>query len=305
MPPVSSPAASRSWRGRRGVLAAASALVLVAAASVTFHANAAIPETPAGFTLVFSDDFDAAEGSLPSGEWIMDLGHRLKRNNNADETIRRRYGTPREINRLFVAMLKAAGMDARVAELTTRDENFFHRSFADAFQFNSEVTAVIARNSSVQFYDPGTPYCPHGILSWEKEGVTALVYDRRDARFVETPVTDTAIDDKTAKLTIAAFADGRAEVRTETKLTGQQALELRNELIGLVPEEQRKLALRPARNLLPQASIDESSVALSNLTNLGAPVELKYNFTAPQFVTRAGSRLLLRPLLLSRTGTRA
>ncbi|HET8674252.1 MAG TPA: DUF3857 and transglutaminase domain-containing protein [Blastocatellia bacterium] len=223
----------------------------------------------------------------------------LKRNDTADETIRRRYGTPREINRLFVAMLKAAGMDARVAELTTRDENFFHRSFADAFQFNSEVTAVIARDGAVQFYDPGTPYCPPGMLSWEKEGVTALVYDKRDARFVETPVTDAAINNEDRRLSIAAFADGRAEVRAETKLTGQRALELRNELIGLVPEEQRKMALGPARNLLPQASIDESSAVLSNLTNLGAPIELKYNFTAPQFVTRAGSRLLLRPLLLS------
>ena len=223
----------------------------------------------------------------------------LKRNDTADETIRRRYGTPREINRLFVAMLKAAGMDARVAELTTRDENFFHRSFADAFQFNSEVTAVISRDGAVQFYDPGTPYCPPGMLSWEKEGVTALVYDKRDARFVDTPVTDAAINNEDRRLSIAAFADGRAEVRTETKLTGQRALELRNELIGLVPEEQRKMALGAARNLLPQASIDESSAALSNLTNLGAPVELKYNFTAPQFVTRAGSRLLLRPLLLS------
>ena len=223
----------------------------------------------------------------------------LKRNNTADETIRRRYGTPREINRLFIAMLRAAGLDARVAELTTRDENFFHRSFPDAFQFNSEVTAVVARDGSTQFYDPGTPYCPPGMLSWEKEGVTALVYDKREARFVETPVTDAARSGEERRLTIAAFADGRVSARAEAKLTGQRALELRNSLVGLAPEEQRKLALSAARNLLPQAAIDDSATTIANLTGAAAPVELTYTFTAPQSVTRAGSRLLLRPLLLT------
>ena len=223
----------------------------------------------------------------------------LKRNGTADETIRRRYGTSREINRLFIAMLKAAGLDARVAELTTRDENFFHRSFPDAFQFNSEVSAVIARDGSTQFYDPGTPYCPPGMLSWEKEGVTALVYDKREARFVETPVTAAARSGEERKLAIAAFADGRVNARVEAKLTGQRALELRNNLVGLAPEEQRKLALTAARNLLPQATIDEPSTTISNLTSATAPVELKYNFTAPQFIMRAGSRLLLRPFLLT------
>ncbi|HKP88248.1 MAG TPA: DUF3857 domain-containing protein, partial [Blastocatellia bacterium] len=95
-------------------------------------------------------------------------GAGLKKNETADDTIRRRYGTPRDINRLFIAMLRAAGLDARVAELTTRDDNFFHRSFPDSFQFNSELTAVIARDGSVQFYDPGSEYCPPGMLSWEK-----------------------------------------------------------------------------------------------------------------------------------------
>ncbi len=223
----------------------------------------------------------------------------LKRNGTADQTIRRRNGTSREINRLFIAMLKAAGLDARVAELTTRDENFFHRSFPDAFQFNSEVTAVVARDGSTQFYDPGTPYCPPGMLSWEKEGVSALVYDKRETRFLETPVTDAARSGEERKLAIATFADGRVNARVEAKLTGQRALEFRNNLVGLPPDEQRKLALNATRNLLPQATIDESSTTISNLTSATAPVELTYNFTVPQFITRAGSRLLLRPLLLT------
>jgi len=117
----------------------------------------------------------------------------FKKNDSVDDTLRRRYGTPRDINRLFIALLRAAGLDARVAELTTRDENYFHRSFPDSLQFNSEVTAILARDGSVQFYDPGTPYCPLGMLAWEKEAVTVLFDDKHNARFMETPVTDAAM----------------------------------------------------------------------------------------------------------------
>ncbi|HET9533222.1 MAG TPA: DUF3857 and transglutaminase domain-containing protein [Blastocatellia bacterium] len=223
-----------------------------------------------------------------------------KRNNSADETIRRRYGTPREINRLFIAMLRAAGLDARVAEMTTRDENFFHRSFPDSFQLNGEVAAVIsAGDSSIQFYDPGTPFCPLGMLSWEKEAVTALVYDRRDLRFVETPVTEASRSGEERRFRVTPSSDGRVDVRVETKIGGHHALELRNGMVDLHPASQRKRFADPVRTLLPSAVIDETGITISNLTNRAAPVEASYSFTVPQFASGAGSRLLLRPAMLA------
>ncbi len=224
----------------------------------------------------------------------------LKRNDTADDTIHRRYGTPREINRLFIAMLRAAGLDARVAELTTRDENFFRYSFPDSFQLNSEVTAVIMRDGLVRFYDPGTPYCPVGMLSWEKEAVTALVYGKRDFRFVETPVTEAVSNSEDRVIRLTAYADGRVGAHVDSRITGQRALELRNELNDLTSDEQRKQIISATRELLPGATVDESSAAISNLTNPATPLETSISFTVPQFGIRTEKRLLLRPALLSR-----
>jgi transglutaminase-like putative cysteine protease len=223
----------------------------------------------------------------------------LKKNETVDDTIRRRYGTPRDINRLFVAMLRAAGLDARVAELTTRDENFFHRSFPDSFQFNSEVTAVVARDGSVQFYDPGTQHCPLGILSWEKEAATALVYDSREARFVETPVTDAARTAEARSLAVALSSDGRVDAQVDLKITGQRAIGLRNDWSGLNPEEQRKRITGAVREVIPAATVNEPSISISNLKDAAAPLAASYDFTAAQFATRTEKRLLLRPALLS------
>lgn len=224
---------------------------------------------------------------------------RLKRNNTADDTIRRRYGTPREINRLFIAMLRAANLDARVAELTTRDESFFHQSFPDSFQLNSEVAAVVATDGSIQFYDPGTLYCPQGMLSWEKEAVTALIYGKRDSQFAETPITDAATSNRHKNLSVTIAPDGRVEARVESKLAGQRGLEFRSELAGLTSDGQRKRIAADLRELLPTALIEEASIVISNLTSPLAQAGATYSFSVPQFAERAGRRLLMRPALLT------
>jgi hypothetical protein len=236
-----------------------------------------------------------AEGKAEGEE-----GAKLKRNNSAEDTIRRRYGTPREINRLFIAMLRAAGFDARVAELTTRDENFFHHSFPDSYQFNDELTAVVGRDGSVQFYDPGTPYCPVGLLSWEKQAVQALVYGKQDWSFKETPLTKAPDNNQHRAITVTPFADGHVDLLVETKISGQRALELRNELNNLSAEQRRAKIIEDARGLMAAAVIDESSVALTGLTDLSAPLGTAYRLRAEQVASPTERRLLLRPALLSR-----
>ena len=60
---------------RRSVLALLVAAAAVAALAVR-PAEASVPATPSGWSLVWSDDFDGAAGSLPSStNWIIDTGH--------------------------------------------------------------------------------------------------------------------------------------------------------------------------------------------------------------------------------------
>ncbi|GAA1568200.1 carbohydrate-binding protein [Kribbella sancticallisti] len=60
---------------RRTILSALLAPVLVVGA-LTVAAEASVPPPPAGWTTVWSDDFNGAGGSLPSSaNWIIDTGH--------------------------------------------------------------------------------------------------------------------------------------------------------------------------------------------------------------------------------------
>lgn len=51
------------------------AAVTAVVATLTVNASAAVPATPAGWTLAFSDDFTGANNTLPSAaNWIIDTG---------------------------------------------------------------------------------------------------------------------------------------------------------------------------------------------------------------------------------------
>jgi hypothetical protein len=226
-------------------------------------------------------------------------GEKLKRNTTADEVIRRRYGTSRDINRLFVAMLRLAGLDARVAELTTRDENFFHRSFADSFQFNSEVAAVVSPGHDIRFFDPGTARCPPGLLSWEKEGVPALVYDKDKPQFSTTPISDTACNVSAQRFLVKPLPDGRSDVQAEVTLGGERALEFRGALKELGAEDQRKIVAARLRDSGAPSAIDESSVKVTAADTWEGDLKISYHFVAPLFAPPTEKRLLLRPALLA------
>jgi beta-glucanase (GH16 family) len=67
---------SRPNRSRRRTLLAALAAPVLIAGSLAVAAQASVSPPAAGWSTVWSDDFDGANGTLPSGSnWIIDTGH--------------------------------------------------------------------------------------------------------------------------------------------------------------------------------------------------------------------------------------
>jgi beta-glucanase (GH16 family) len=63
-------------RARAAAVAAVGAAVLIVPVALAVNASAAVPATPAGYTLVFSDDFNgAANTGVNTANWLYDLGH--------------------------------------------------------------------------------------------------------------------------------------------------------------------------------------------------------------------------------------
>ncbi|MER7458618.1 glycoside hydrolase family 16 protein [Micromonospora sp. NPDC126480] len=73
--PPGAPDALPARRRSRLALALLTAVTTTAVAGLTVTANAAVPPPPSGWSLVWSDDFTGAAGTLPSSaNWIIDTG---------------------------------------------------------------------------------------------------------------------------------------------------------------------------------------------------------------------------------------
>jgi Domain of Unknown Function with PDB structure (DUF3857) len=97
------------------------------------------------------------------------------------------YGEQASINWLFVALARAAGFQAEPLEVPTRDVQFFNPDLKNAHQLNSSAV-LVTLDGDQQFFDPGTPYTPYGLLPWYQTAVLALRLDKGGGGWVHTPV---------------------------------------------------------------------------------------------------------------------
>ena len=85
----------------------------------------------------------------------------IRYNKFAEDVLQQRSGYHDELNRLFVALLREAGLAASMIWVPDRSELFFDPNFLSTRQLDAEV-AIVQLNGKEVFLDPGTKYCPYG-----------------------------------------------------------------------------------------------------------------------------------------------
>ena len=67
---------------------------------------------------------------------------KLKKNKNAKDVLKHRYGSHDDFNLLFVALARAAGFEAAIVLVPRRRDRFFHQGVLDASQLDAQVVVV-------------------------------------------------------------------------------------------------------------------------------------------------------------------
>ena len=216
---------------------------------------------------------------------------KLKDNNNVEDVLKHGYGYRWEINRLFVALARAAGFEAVVVPVAERDDNFFHPELMDKRQLTGEVALV--RNGAQDLYlDPGTAHCPFGLLTWEKTGVKGIKLDKDGGVFVRTPnlLAGDALEQR--KATVRLDEDGTLTGNLEITYTGQKALTRRLDAMDTDETGRRKAAKDEIKELLPSTA-ELKLGKISGLDTSDGPVTVEATVEIPGFGTSTGRRLLL------------
>lgn len=97
----------------------------------------------------------------------------LKENSSAEDVLKRGFGYGDDINCLFAAMVRAAGMEAYAMKVVARDKHIFDPAVLDSSQFNAMVINVHVGNED-RFFDPANRFCPFEMIPWSESGVKGL-----------------------------------------------------------------------------------------------------------------------------------
>lgn len=214
----------------------------------------------------------------------------LKENKNAVEVLRHGYGNRHEITRFFVALARGAGFTASVVFVSSRESRLFDREVLSFSQLDSEIARVRFNGKDI-FLDPGTRFCPYGLLRWMRTGTAAM--DMADpGQFISTPGApeDSAIISRSAELKLDPEGAVKGEVRVEFQ--GLEALEHRLSALD-TDEAGRKKELEDEVKLWLPANAKVEMGDAVGWEKEYEPLTAVFNVEVPEFASAAGKRLMV------------
>ena len=198
----------------------------------------------------------------------------------AEDVLKNRGGTHDELNRLFVAMARAAGIPAVMMWVPDRGRAPFDTSYMTTDQFVAEIALVSLGGQDV-FLDPGTKFCPYGLLTWHYAGVRGL---RQNAggnpALVDSPAPTYkgALIQRVARLQVNE--KGLMQGQVAVGYSGQEAVIRREMALGLGPEERKTCLEKELASWLPSGT----TVTLTNIPDWDkteGPLSAQFKVTGP------------------------
>ncbi len=215
----------------------------------------------------------------------------IKANAGAEDVLQARSGDHDDLNRLLVAMLRAARIPAVLMLVPDRDHQMFVPAFLSMSQFSAEI-AVAQLDGKDVFLDPGTKFCPYGNTDWRYSSIQGLrQVEGKGAEVKETPLPDytQALITRFARLKVND--EGRAEGSLGVAYYGLEAMDRRQQGGKTDDEGRKKLLEEEVKSWLPGDS--EVSLTLSpEWDKTEERLVAQFNIKCP-IVINAGRRALV------------
>ena len=215
----------------------------------------------------------------------------LKPNDHASDVLAHGYGFSNEIAELFAALARAAGVQADILRVSSREERVFDPRLLSGQQLPWELVRVRLDGADL-FLDPGTPMCPFGLVWWPYTSGPALKLDREGGEFVTVPTSaaDKAVTRRTASMTLSP--DGALRGEVTVKFEGLEALQRRLDALGT---DEAGAANDLESELLSRLPVG-STVHLRSAEgrdSVEEPLALHFDAAVPGFAVKSERRLLV------------
>ena len=187
----------------------------------------------------------------------------LKPNHSPGDTLKQMAGRGLDVNLLFVALVNAAGLEARMARIPDRSDTFFDMRLPTTY-FLRSLSAAVRIGEKWSFFDPATPYLEPGMLRWQEESQQALVSDPKEGFFVATQYSppERSKRQRSGKFTLTD--DGTLEGTVQYTYTGHSARAQKDQYDDMTPAQQEEDWKGGIHNRFSNGEISDFSVQNAN-----------------------------------------
>jgi hypothetical protein len=209
----------------------------------------------------------------------------------AEEIWKQGAGDSRQLNWLYLAMVRAAGIEAYGVLISERRNFFFNPMAMESEQLNG--TAVLVKLDGKDLYlSPGSAYAPFGMLPWERTGVAGLRLDRDGGTWIKTNLPDSTSSKISRKADLKLSADGSLTGKLEVSFTGLEAITRREEETNHDDLARKASLEQQVESWIPVGS----EITLTNQpdwTGSETPLIATFDVKVPGWASAAGNRALV------------
>ncbi|MGE5325027.1 MAG: DUF3857 domain-containing protein [Actinomycetota bacterium] len=215
-----------------------------------------------------------------------------KEKRSVETVLRKQEGYRDEITRTFIALARAAGIQAYAMRVADRDRVFFRMNVPNPLQLTSEM-AIAAVNGKETYLDPGTPYCPYGLLPWRHtstEGLRQVAGGGTELSPTPPASYKDAVSKRVGRLSLSP--DGSAHGQVAIAWAGVEALEHRLNGFRTDDAGRKKELEDEMRSMLPNGAMVKQLKA-TGWDTPDAQLSATFKVDIPSFASSTGKRLIV------------
>jgi hypothetical protein len=146
---------------------------------------------------------------------------------NVEKVLERKSGNSEEMAFLYLALARAAGLDARPMRVTSRNRRTFNAQFQDTAQLDSVLIGITIDSKEI-ILDPGEKLAPFQTLHWAHAGAGGVAMAANGkVEIVITPLQQNTDNTVVQVGSLNVSPQGTVSGTLKIGFIGQQALQLR------------------------------------------------------------------------------
>ncbi len=222
-----------------------------------------------------------------------------KDTNNVEETWKRGYWNGEQLTLLYLALARAAGVEAYAVKVSARNVYFFNPNVEDASQLDTYVV-LLRLNGKDLDCAPGTEFAPFGLLPWEETGVQGLKLDKDGGNWVRTTLPGSSESRIERKADLKLDDTGTLQGKLTVTFTGLEALSRRQEERNVDEADRKKFLEDQVRQYVP-VGIDVELTNKPDWASSSEKLVAEYDLKIQGWVSGAGRHALLPVALFGAT----